>query len=106
MLFAYTRVDKPPPDPLPPSPITAAMYRRLTMDPNLPPYGPRCPFRPFTFESPGETPGAGTVLGEFILIYPRTGNWTDTCVLCTGIDAEFVSLAPAVKEPHPEVSLF
>ena len=45
----------------------------------------RCPFRPFTFESPGETPGAGTVLG---------------------IDAEFVSLAPAVKEPHPEVSLF
>jgi hypothetical protein len=61
---------------------------------------------PFTFESPGETPGAGTVLGEFILIYPRTGNWNDTCVLCTGIDAEFVSLAPAVKEPHPEVSLF
>ena len=35
---------------------------------------------PFTFESPGETPGAGTVLGEFILIYPRTGNWTD--VVC------------------------
>ena len=85
MLCAYTRVDKPPPDPLPPSPITAGMYRRLTMDPNLPPYGPRCPFMPFTFESPGETPGAGTVLG---------------------IDAEFVSLAPAVKEPHPEVSLF
>lgn len=23
-----------------------------------------------------------------------------------GIDAEFVSLAPAVKEPNPEVSLF
>ena len=85
VLCAYTRVHKPPPDPLPPSPITAAMYRRLTMDPNLPPYGSRCPFRPFTFESPGETPGAGTVLG---------------------IDAEFVSLAPAVKEPHPEVSLF
>ena len=106
VLCAYTRVDKPPPDPLPPSPITAGMYRRLTMDPNLPPYGSRCPFMPFTFESPGETPGAGTVLGEFILIYPRTGNWTDTCVLCTGIDAEFVSLAPAVKEPHPEVSLF
>ena len=35
---------------------------------------------PFTFESPGETPGAGTVLGTFILIYPRTGNWTD--VVC------------------------
>ena len=32
---------------------------------------------PFTFESPGETPGAGTVLGAFFLIYPRTGNWTD-----------------------------
>ena len=80
VLCAYTRVDKPPPDPLPPSPITAGMYRRLTMDPNLPPYGPRCPFRPFTFESPGETPGAGTVLGAFILIYPRTGNWTD--VVC------------------------
>ena len=41
VLCAYTRVDKPPPDPLPPSPITAGMYRRLTMDPNLPPYGPR-----------------------------------------------------------------
>ena len=40
----------------------------------------RCPFMPFTFESPGETPGAGTVLGAFILIYPRTGNWTD--VVC------------------------
>ena len=62
--------------------------------------------RPFTFESPGETPGAGTVLGTFILIYPRTGNGLMSCVLCAGIDAEFVSLAPAVKEPHPEVSLF
>ena len=35
---------------------------------------------PFTFESAVETPGAGTVLGAFILIYPRTGNWTD--VVC------------------------
>ena len=57
MLCAYTRVDKPPPDPLPPSPITAGMYRRLTMDPNLPPYGPRCPFRPFTFRVTGRNPG-------------------------------------------------
>ena len=39
------------------------------------------PFAPFDYESPKETPGPGTLLG---------------------IDAEFVSLAPAVKEPGPE----
>ena len=34
-------VDKPPPPPLPPSPITATLYRRLTLNPNLPKYGQR-----------------------------------------------------------------
>jgi PAB-dependent poly(A)-specific ribonuclease subunit 2 len=77
-LCAYTRVDRPTPKPLPPSPITADVYRRLTLDANLP---PRSPFAPFDYESPKETPGVGTLLG---------------------IDAEFVSLAPAVKEPGPE----
>jgi PAB-dependent poly(A)-specific ribonuclease subunit 2 len=77
-LCAYTRVDRPTPKPLPPSPITADVYRRLTLDANLP---PRSPFAPFDYESPKETPGPGTLLG---------------------IDAEFVSLAPAVKEPGPE----
>ena len=77
-LCAYTRVDRPTPKPPPPSPITADVYRRLTLDANLP---PRSPFAPFDYESPKETPGVGTLLG---------------------IDAEFVSLAPAVKEPGPE----
>ena len=73
-LCMYTRVDRPAPPPLPPSPITADLYRRLTLDANLP---SRFPFRPFDFESPEETPKPGTILG---------------------IDAEFVALAPAVKE--------
>ena len=77
-LCAYTRVDRPTPKPPPPSPITADVYRRLTLDANPP---PRSPFAPFDYESPKETPGVGTLLG---------------------IDAEFVSLAPAVKEPGPE----
>jgi len=63
VLCAYAAVDKPPPPPLPPSPITATLYRSLTLNPNLPKYGEAnapgttCPFAPFTFESPEETPG-------------------------------------------------
>ena len=79
-LCMYTRVDRPAPPPLPPSPITADLYRRLTLDANLP---SRCPFRPFDYETPGETPKPGTLLG---------------------IDAEFVALAPAVKETRPDGS--
>jgi PAB-dependent poly(A)-specific ribonuclease subunit 2 len=77
-LCMYTRVDRPAPPPLPPSPITPDLYRRLTLDANLP---PRCPFKPFDFETTGETPKPGTILG---------------------IDAEFVALAPAVKEMQPD----
>ena len=77
-LCAYTRVNRPSPPPLPPSPITAELYRRITLDPNLP---SRCPFRPFDFETEGETPKPGTILG---------------------IDAEFVALAPPVKEVQPD----
>ena len=55
-IAAYSRVDAPPPPPLPPSPITEDVYRRLTLDANLP---RRCPFTPFDFESPAETPRPG-----------------------------------------------
>jgi len=79
-LCMYTRVDRPAPPPLPPSPITANMFRRLTLGASLP---PRSPFRPFDFESAGETPGPGTILG---------------------IDAEFVALAPAVRETQADGS--
>ena len=71
VLCTYAIVDKPPPPPLPPSPITANLYRRLTLNPNLPKYGQgpgSCPFAPFTFESPAETPGPGTVRVFFIIL--------------------------------------
>ena len=77
-LCAYTRVDRPEPKPLPPSPITPETYRKLTLGVTVP---PRSPFRPFDYQSKAETPGVGTLLG---------------------IDAEFVSLAPEVREPGPE----
>ena len=75
VLCTYARVDKPPPPPLPPSPITAHLYRSLTLNPNLPKYGEgpgSCPFAPFTFESPAETPGPGTVSVLFLLSYVCT----------------------------------
>ena len=78
-LCQYTRMDRPTPKPLPPSPITADVYRNLTLDANLDLR--RLPFRPFDYESEMETPGTGTLLG---------------------IDAEFVSLAPAVSELSAE----
>jgi len=55
-LCMYTRVERPAPPPLPPSPITPDLYRRLTLDANLP---PRCPFKPFDFETAADTPKAG-----------------------------------------------
>lgn len=70
-LCTYTKVEKPEPLPLPPSPITFELYKKITTGMSIP---RGVPFVPFSCVGE-DTPGPGTLLG---------------------IDAEFVSLAPAV----------
>lgn len=70
-LCMYTKVDKPEPLPLPPSPITFELYKKITLGMPIP---AGVPFNPFSCVGE-DTPGPGVLLG---------------------IDAEFVSLAPAV----------
>ncbi|OUS42956.1 PAB-dependent poly(A) ribonuclease, subunit PAN2 [Ostreococcus tauri] len=70
-LCMYTKVEKPAPLPLPPSPITFELYKKVTHGMSVP---RGVPFVPFSCVGE-DTPGPGMLLG---------------------IDAEFVSLAPAI----------
>lgn len=70
-LCTYTKVEKPAPLPLPPSPITFELYKKVTHGMSVP---RGVPFVPFSCVGE-DTPGPGMLLG---------------------IDAEFVSLAPAI----------
>jgi len=70
-LCMYTKVNKPTPEPLPVSPITLDVYKRITSEMPIP---RNVPFVPFACTG-DDIPGPGILLG---------------------IDAEFVSMAPAI----------
>ena len=76
-LCMYTKVEKPAPLPLPPSPITFELYRKITLDMSVP---RGMPFVPFSCVGE-DTPGPGVLLG---------------------IDAEFVSLAPPIMSTRDD----